>query len=91
MPSWYFGCNAAWWWIMILSLNINSMMKRLVLGKGWSKKRMKAVRYHIINLPARVVDKGSEFIVRLCRNHPSLPLLLKARKRIMELACLPSG
>ena len=91
LPSWDFGSNAAWWWIMILALNINNMMKRLVLGKGWGQKRMKAVRYHIINLPARVVDKGSEFIVRLCRNHPSLPLLLNARKRIMELACLPSG
>ena len=35
LPSKYFGENAAWWWIMILSLNLNAAMKRLVLGGSW--------------------------------------------------------
>jgi hypothetical protein len=36
-PSSDYGENAAWWWIMILSLNIQTIMKQLVLGKGWKK------------------------------------------------------
>ncbi|MEN8226480.1 MAG: hypothetical protein ABFS05_14085, partial [Bacteroidota bacterium] len=37
-----FGENAAWWWMMILALNLNAMMKKLGLGKAWEPKRMKA-------------------------------------------------
>ncbi len=35
LPSGDFGENAAWWWIMVLSLNLNVIMKRLVLGQAW--------------------------------------------------------
>jgi hypothetical protein len=31
-PSGDFGENTAWWWIMILALNIQSIMKQFVLG-----------------------------------------------------------
>ena len=31
-PSGLFGANAAWWALMILALNVNAAMKRLVLG-----------------------------------------------------------
>lgn len=33
LPSGDFGENAAWWWIMILALNLNAAMKRLVLKR----------------------------------------------------------
>ena len=32
LPSGDFGENAAWWCIMVVSLNLNVIMKRLVLG-----------------------------------------------------------
>ena len=32
LPSADFGENAAWWWIMILALNLNAMMKKLALA-----------------------------------------------------------
>ena len=31
LPSDQFGANAAWWGIMVLAFNLNSIMKRLVL------------------------------------------------------------
>lgn len=34
-PSSDFGENACRWWIMILTLNIQSIMKQLVFGKQW--------------------------------------------------------
>ena len=43
LPSEDFGENAAWWWIMILALNLNAMMKKLALKGSWCSKRMKAV------------------------------------------------
>ncbi len=91
LPSSAFGENAAWWWIMILAFNLNSAMKRLVLGEGWVSKRMKAIRFSLIGLPGRVVEHARGLIIRLVKNHPSLEVLVKARLRIMELGYLPSG
>jgi hypothetical protein len=66
-------------------------MKNLVLEGSWITKRMKAVRFHLINLPGRVMEHARELIVRLSGNHPSFDVLLNARLRIMELGCAPSG
>jgi len=35
LPSGDFGENAAWWAIMILAYNLNSIMKRHALGEDW--------------------------------------------------------
>ena len=91
LPSGDFGENAAWWWIMILSLNLNAMMKKLVLGQSWQPKRMKAVRFSLINLPGRVVKRSRRLIIRLTKNHPSLELLVEARKKIAMLKPAPCG
>jgi hypothetical protein len=91
LPSCDFGENAAWWWIMVLAVNLNSIMKQLILQKEWKKKRMKALRYHIINIPAIVIRRKNKFKVYLAEKHPSLDIFINARKRIMELACLPAG
>ncbi len=72
LPSADFGAGAAWWWIMILALNLNAMMKKLVLGDSWQPKRMKAVRFSLINLPGRIVKGSRRLIIRLTKNHPSL-------------------
>jgi hypothetical protein len=50
LPSQLFGSNAAWWWVMVLAHNLNASMKNLVLGEGWVTRRLKAIRYHLINL-----------------------------------------
>lgn len=91
LPSGQFGENAAWWWIMILALNLNALMKRLALRKSWVSKRMKAMRFSFINLPGRVLEHARNLIVRLAKGHPSLEILLAARSRIMELMVEPSG
>lgn len=89
-PSGDFGENAAWWWIMVLSHNLNAILKRQALGKAWFSKRMKAVRYAIINLPGRVVTRSRSLIVRLTQNHPSYELFIEARRRIAMMAPLAS-
>lgn len=91
LPSEDFGENAAWWWIMILALNLNSVMKRLVWGTSWVSKRMKAIRFSLIRLPGRVIQRSRSLLIRLTRNHPSLELLLEARRKIALLRPVPSG
>ena len=91
LPSADFGENAAWWWIMILALNLNAMMKKPALGESWQPKRMKAVRFSLINLPGRVVNRSRRLIIRLTKNHPSLELLVEARKKIAMLKPVPCG
>ena len=89
LPSALFGANAAWWWIMVLAFNLNTAMKQLVLKESWAAKRMKAIRFSLITLPGRIIERSRELIIRIAKGHPSLEVLLNARQRIMELA--PSG
>jgi hypothetical protein len=86
LPSSDFGANAAWWSIMILALNLNTAMKQLVLQESLVTKRMKALRFSLINLPGRVITGARQLIIRITQGHPSLPVLLEARQRIIELA-----
>jgi hypothetical protein len=90
LPSKYFGENAAWWWIMILALNLNAAMKTLVLGRCWAAKRMKAIRFALINLPARVLERSRYLLVRLAKNHPAIDWLVEMRRKIANLAPMPS-
>ena len=89
LPSNDFGENAAWWWMMILAMNLNGIMKKLVLGKGWEPKRMKAIRYWLIKLPGRVVNRSRSLIIRLTGKHPSLEILMEARRKIAMMQ--PAG
>jgi Transposase DDE domain group 1 len=91
LPSAAFGSNAAWWAIMILALNLNAAMKQLALEGSWVTKRMKALRFSLINLPGRVLTHARELVIRLVKDHPSVEVLVSARQRIMELANAPSG
>jgi len=72
LPSDDFGENAAWWWIMILALNLNAIMKKLAMGVSWISKRMKAIRFSFINLPGRVIKRSRSLIIRLTENNPAL-------------------
>jgi hypothetical protein len=93
LPSGKFGSNAAWWWIMLLSLNLTSIMKSVVLHKSWKARRMKSLRFTLINLAGRVIKKSGELIIRLSKGHPCLDLLISARQRIASLCscCVPGG
>jgi hypothetical protein len=86
LPSGNFGENAAWWWISVCAFNLNTAMKKLALGGSWAPKRMKALRFALINLPGRIIHRARQLIIRLVKDHPSCALLIEARQRIMRLA-----
>jgi hypothetical protein len=85
LPSGDFGENAAWWLIAVMAYNLSVLLKRFGLGGDAMKRRLKWLRFHFINLPARVVSGSRRLKVRLCRGHPSLADLVRARARIAAL------
>lgn len=89
MPSGEFGVNAAWWQIAVLSANLSAVMSRVVLGGAWISRRMKAIRFLIINVPGQVMEKARQLRLRLGKSHPALELLIDMRRRIVELCALP--
>jgi hypothetical protein len=91
LPSGDFGENAAWWWIMILAFNLNAAFKSLVLGGKWVWKRMKAIRFYLINIPARVIGRSRQLSLRLNAGDPAYGWLVSIRAKIAELLPAPSG
>jgi hypothetical protein len=87
MPSSEFGANAAWWAIAVLAMNLAMAMNRVVLGGTWTNRRMKAIRFLIICIPGRIVEKARQLHLRLGRANPAFDVLLAMRERIRELAC----
>jgi hypothetical protein len=68
---------------MILAMNPNSAMKRLVPGATWVGKRLKAIRFWLIKLPSRVLKHARMLRVRLVGGHASNETLLEMRKRTL--------
>lgn len=91
LPSGRFGANAAWRALMILAHNLNTAMKRLVLGKEWATKRMTALRFRLIGLPGRVVSHARKLIIRLGAGAEAPATIVTARQTIRALACGPAG
>lgn len=91
LPSGDFGENAAWWWIVQLAHNLNAIMKNIVLQEGWISKRLKAIRFSIIQLPGRVQERSRQLWLWISKKHPSFDLIFEARRRIAALALAPPG
>jgi hypothetical protein len=91
LPSGDFGENGAWWWMMILAFNLNAALKVLVLGEKWIWKRMKAIRFSLINIPARLIGRSRQVSMRLNAKDPAYAWLVWIRAKISGLLPAPSG
>lgn len=86
MPSGKFGANAAWWWCSILTYNLHAILTQVAMDKIWHHKRMKAVRFHLINLPGRLVMSGNILTVKLSVSPDQYEWLLSIRTRLLAFA-----
>jgi hypothetical protein len=84
-PSAQFGANSAWWQIMILAFNLNSLMKHLALPESWDSKRLKALRFGLINQAGRVVQHARQLLIRLSRQNPAFLIFVGLRQRLRNL------
>jgi hypothetical protein len=90
LPSGKFGANAAWWGIMLLSYNLHAAMRLLALPGGLKKKRLKAIRFALIDAPARLVEHSRQLFVRLAAGNPALEWLVEMRRLIRGLVPSPA-
>jgi hypothetical protein len=67
----------------------NALIKRLAFGPSWMATRMKAMRFHLINLPGRVARHARRLIIRLNGVGDALNALLAARRAILALGGAP--
>ena len=85
LPSGAFGANAAWWWIAMIAHNLDAAMRALVLQPQWHGRRMKAMRFQIIPIAARVVHHARELVFRLGRTDSAADLLQAMRSSILDI------
>jgi len=83
---------------MILALNLNAILKSLVLVGQWVYKRMKAIRFHLINIAARVMGRSRQLVLRLSKGHlymvgrqAAYGWLLGIRAKILSLVAASLG
>lgn len=91
LPCAEFGANACWWLLMIFSLNLHAIIKELILDNSWRRRRMKAVRFWIINIAARVVNRSRQLHIVLNKGEHMAEVLIGWRGKILGLTPLPSG
>lgn len=84
-PSFKFGVNAFWWVMMVIALNIMEIYKRLVLGGSWKIRRMKAIRFFLINLAGRVEERSRSIFIYL----RGIDIFEKYRDKIEGLKWVP--
>ena len=90
LPCNNFHANAIWWWIAVISHNIHTMFKRLCCDVSWHASRLKRIRYQIINIPGRVLERGRQLYIRLTAGHPSFDLFQLIRDSISRLRACPA-
>ena len=64
LPSNKFGANAAWWAVVVLAHNLHALLARLALPGDLKDARFKRLRFHFINVPARLVQHARQCVVR---------------------------
>jgi hypothetical protein len=84
-PSNKFGANAAWWQIMILSFNLNVLMKQLVLPDKLKKKSLKGIRFHLIHLAGQVICHARSICIKLSADKGVVDRVNQIRQLIIGL------
>jgi hypothetical protein len=72
----------------VIAYNLNAAMKKCALGPSFAAKRMKAIRFSVINLAGWIIVHARQLIITFVKDHPSFALLIEVRQRIMRLAPL---
>ena len=78
LPSKYFGANAAWLRLAVISHNVLTALKRLALPPELLTARPKRLRFLIFNTPGRVVHHARRVVLRLATTAARLAEWLEA-------------
>jgi len=78
MPSKYFGTNAAWLRLAVISHNVITALKRLALPAELLTARPKRLRFLIFHTPGRLVRHARRLVLRLATTAARLAEWLEA-------------
>jgi hypothetical protein len=88
-PSKFFGANAAWYRLSLLTYNVLSAMKSLALPPKLSAARPKKLRFAVFNLAGKIASHAGDLILRISAAAERLVRLIDARVRLLAIA--PAG
>ena len=80
MPCKYFGANAAWLRLAVISHNVLTALKRLALPAEMLTARPKRLRFLIFNTPGRLVHHARSILLRLATTVERIAAWLEAMR-----------
>jgi hypothetical protein len=80
MPSKYFGANAAWLRLAVISYNLLTALKRIALPAELLRARPKRLRFLIFNTAGRLVQHARKMRLRLAALEERIALWKKAMR-----------
>lgn len=83
LPCKRFFADAAWFRLNVLAYNVLAVMKRHSLPPSWGTARLKALRFHLLRLAARVIVHGRRVYLKVAQGHPSFQVYQEARAKLL--------
>jgi Transposase DDE domain group 1 len=85
LPCGRFGANAAWFRLALITYNVLSAMKSLVLPPSMSSARPKRLRFLVLNVAARVSTHAGRLLLRIGQAAEDVAKLIGARLRLRQM------
>lgn len=89
-PCGRFGANAAWYRLCLLTYNVLSAMKSLVLPGELSAARPKRLRFRLFTIAGRLISHADKVVVRISAAAERFAGLVTARLRLVSLMSVPA-
>jgi hypothetical protein len=80
LPCKYFGANAAWFRLAVISHNVLTALKRLALPAELLRARPKRLRFLIFSMPGRVVQHARRVVLRVATTRERIGEWVAARR-----------
>ncbi len=80
LPCKYFGANAAWLRLALVSHNVLTALKRLALPAEMLTARPKRLRFLLLNTPGRLVHHARQLWLRLASSGERIAVYLEAMR-----------
>jgi hypothetical protein len=65
VPTGDFGANAAWWYLSVLSFNLQRLMTHHLLPAGWARVHQKRLLATIYSSPARLIRHAGQIVLKI--------------------------
>jgi hypothetical protein len=59
------------------------VLRQESVPQTWWPVRLKALRYHLLTIAARVIEHGRRLFLKIARHHPSFLLYKEAREKLL--------